>query len=287
MRAFRLAPLLVVIALFAAAKCYPAGTRVVVFMQGIYTTYDASGTQPSLVEAHRFDTLKAAFEAKGYAKAALLDFSYAGGAVSASGQWQPAPYTCDQTDRTPDGNLAPLEKMLKDYRAKHPNVHFAIVGHSLGGYLAFLEGAREAARPDNAKLGIDVVVTLDAPLKGVSADKKTIIDLLPCDKTYLAGTDLVERRLDAGTAQTRRDQTALMAQQGIRLATLGNTYDCLYNTAHCVGGSWVDDSDTQFLFGQASIATDYQINASAFASHDAVLGDATAVHEAVTFVGVP
>jgi hypothetical protein len=49
----------------------------------------------------------------------------------------------------------------------------------------------------------------------------------------------------------------------------------------------VDDSDTQFLFGQASIATDYQINASAFASHDAVLGDATAVHEAVTFVGVP
>jgi hypothetical protein len=287
LRALRLAPLLAVIALFGASKCYPAGTRVVVFVQGIYTTYDASGTQESLVEAHRFDTLKTAFLAKGYAKAALLDFSYTGGTVSAGGQWQPAPYTCDQTDRTPDDNLAPLEKMLKDYRAKHPNVHFALVGHSLGGYLAFLEGAREAARPDSAKLGIDVVVTLDAPLKGISADKKTIIDLLPCNKTYLAGTDLVERRLDAGTAQTRRDQSAVMAQQGIRLATLGNSFDCLYNTAHCVGGSWADDSDTQFLFGQASIATDYQISASAFASHDAILGDPKAVFDSVTFVGAP
>jgi hypothetical protein len=85
----------------------------------------------------------------------------------------------------------------------------------------------------------------------------------------------------------RRDQTALMAQQGVRLATLGNTFDCLYNTAHCVGGSWADDSDTQFLPGQASIATDYKIDASAFASHDAVLGDATVVHDAVTFVGAP
>ncbi len=286
-RALGLAPLLVVIALFAAAKCYPPGTNVVVFIQGIYTTYDASGTQTSLIEAHRFDTLKAAFEAKGYAKSSLLDFSYAGGTVSASGQWQPKPYTCDQTDRVPNVNLAPLEQMLKDYRGKHPNVHFTLVGHSLGGYLAFLEGAREAARPDNARLGVDVVVTFDAPLKGISADKKTIIDLLPCDKTYQAGADLVEQRLDPGTAQTRRDQTALMVQRGMRLATLGNTFDCLYNTAHCVGGSWVDDSDTQFLFGQASVATDYKVDATAFASHDALLGDAAAVHDAVTFVGAP
>ncbi len=49
----------------------------------------------------------------------------------------------------------------------------------------------------------------------------------------------------------------------------------------------MDDSDTQFLFGQASVATDYKVDATAFASHDALLGDAAAVHDAVTFVGAP
>jgi hypothetical protein len=263
-----LAPLLTLIALSGAAKCYPAGTRVIVFVQGIYSTYDETGTQESLVEGHRFEKLKSAFAAKGYAHTALLDFSYAGGTLTSTGAWRPAPYTCDQTDRTPDEHLQRLEQMLKDYKAKHPKAHFALVGHSLGGYLVFLEGAREAGRADNAKLGVDVVVTLDAPLKGISADKKPIIDVVPCDKTYAAGADLVGLRLDAGTADVRRYQAGVMAQQGIRTATLGNTFDCLYNTAHCIGGGWIDDGDTQFLFDQASIAKDYKIEAAPLASHD-------------------
>ncbi|HYM14519.1 MAG TPA: hypothetical protein VEZ14_03095 [Dehalococcoidia bacterium] len=285
--ALALAPLLVLLALFGAAKCYPAGTRVVVFMQGIYTTYDASGTQTSLVEAHRFDTLKAAFVDKGYSASALLDFSYAGGTVTSAGVWQPAPYTCDQTDRLPADNLAPLEQMLSDYRARHRNVHFTLVGHSLGGYLAFLEGAREAGRPPAAKLGVDVVVTFDAPIKGISADKKPIIDLLPCTKTYLAGADLVAQHLDPATPAVRQYQAAVMAQQGVRLATLGNSLDCLYNTAHCIGGTYADDSQTQFLPGEASISNDYKLAASPFASHDQILVDPNAVHDAVTFVGAP
>ena len=31
---------LAVVAMGASAKCYPAGTRVVVFVQGLYTSYD-------------------------------------------------------------------------------------------------------------------------------------------------------------------------------------------------------------------------------------------------------
>lgn len=282
-----LAPLLLVVALASGARCYPAGTRVVVFLQGIYTSYDANGTQGTLLEPHRFDNLKTAFVAKGYAASKLLDFSYAGGTMSASGTWQPTPYTCDQTDRAPDANLQVLEQMLTAYKKTYPNAHFALVGHSLGGYLAFLEGAREAARPDGQKLGIDVVVTLDAPLKGISADKKPVIDIIPCDKTYAAGADLVAARADPSTPDVRRYQAAVMAQQGVRLATLGNTFDCLYNTAHCLGGTWADDSETQFLDGQASIAQDYQINASPLASHDAIVANAAVVRDTVAFVGAP
>ena len=280
--------MVVIGAMLSSAKCYPPGTRVVVFIQGIYTTYDAGGTQSSLVEDHRFDTLKTEFLARGYKSSALLDFSYAGGTVAADGSWRPAPYDCDLTDRRPDDNLAPLEEMLAGYRARHPDAHFTLVGHSLGGYLAFLEGAREAARPPSAKLGIDVVVTLDAPLSGVSADKKTILDVIPCDKTYLAGADIVAQKVDPATAATRGAQTAQMAAQGVRLATMGNPWDCFWNTGHCLpGGGWIDDSGTQFLSGQASISNSYPIETAPLASHDAILADASAVRDTVAFVGPP
>jgi len=281
-------PLLVLMALLTGARCYPPGTRVVIFMQGIYTSYDVTGTQPNGIEPHRFDTLKAAFVARGYEASSLLDFSYAGGTVDAAGGWRPAPYECALTDRTPADNLVPLEQMLADLRKKKPGAHFTLVGHSLGGYLAFLEGAREAARPEADMLGIDVVVTLDAPIKGISPDKKMIIDLLACDKTYLAGADIVAAKLDPATPDIRRDQSARLAAQGIRLATLGNTFDCLYNTGHCVpGGPFVDDGDTQFLSGQASVSLTYYIESPAFLSHDAIVADPAAVRDAVAFVGAP
>jgi pimeloyl-ACP methyl ester carboxylesterase len=287
-RALLVLPLLVLLALLSGAQCYPSGSRAVIFVQGIYTSYDAGGTRGTLVENHRFDTMKSAFVARGYAKTALLDFSYAGGSVAADGVWRPTPYGCALTDRTPGENLAPLEQMLKDYRKKHPNAHFTIVGHSLGGYLAFLEGAREAARPDAAKLGIDVVVTLDAPLKGVSPDKKVIIDLIPCDKTYVAGADIVAQKLDPATPDIRRYQAAVMAQQGVRLATLGNLYDCFWNTGRCLpNGTWVDDSDTQFLEGQASVSNTYYIEVTPLASHDAIVANSDVVRDTVAFVGAP
>jgi pimeloyl-ACP methyl ester carboxylesterase len=260
---------------------------VVVFIQGIYTTYDAEGTQGTALEAHRFDAVKAAFVARGYEGERLLDFSYNGGEFDDDGAWQPAPYDCADTDRLPEANLAPLEQMLRDYREEHPNAHFALVGHSLGGYLAFLAGARDAARDEGDRLGIDVVVTLDAPLRGVSADKKTILDLVPCDKTYQAGADLVAARLDPATDGVRAYQAGVMAQAGVRLATLGNINDCLFATARCVGGDWADDGGTQFLQGQASISQAYEVESALLDSHDAILTHAAAIADAVAFVGAP
>lgn len=275
------------LAVASAGRCYPAGTRVVIFVQGLYTTLDAGGTQGTLVETHRFDTLKQTLASKGYAATALLDASYAGGTVTASGTWAPAPYDCTATDRTPADNLKPLEQMMMDYKKKNPGAHFALVGHSLGGYLAFLEGAREAGRSPEERLGIDVVVTLDAPLSGVNADKKTVIDIIPCDKTYVAGGDLVATGADPRTPDVRRYQAWAMAAAGIRLATYGNRLDCLYNLRQCLAGPWADDTGTQFLEGQAAVSQGYYIQSSPLGSHDAILGDATAMKDAATFIGAP
>ncbi len=268
-----------------AARCYKPDTRVVVFIQGIYTTYDGE-TQSTAVEGPRFSTLKDAFRRAGYEPADLLDFSYSGGVVGGSGAWAPNNYACEATDRVADANLAYLEQMLRDYRDEHEGVHFTLVGHSLGGYLAYLEGVREADRPEAEKLDIDVVVTLDAPLKGVDADKKAIIDAIPCEKTYEAGAEIVAQKFDPAIGQTRAAESARMAAQGVRLVTAGNVNDCLWNTSHCLPGSgFVDDSETQFVDGATVLS--YEVSSSPLSSHDAILAHAPAVADIVAFVGEP
>lgn len=274
-------------ALLLGARCNPAGTRVVVFMQGYYTSYDSNGTESTIVEGPRFSVLKNDFAAKGYARAALLDFSYAGGGVAQDGTWRPNPYSCELTDRVSDENLAPLEAMLRDYGARHPRAHFTLVGHSLGGYLAFVEGTREAGRTNAAKLGIDTVVTLDAPLQGASPDKKLVLDIVPCDKTYLAGAEIVQQKLDPATPALRHDQVRTMADQGIRIATYGNARDCFWSPAVCVPVlPWVNDSATQIL-PEPATSHMYQITSVPLASHDAILGDAAVGADVVGFVGPP
>jgi pimeloyl-ACP methyl ester carboxylesterase len=274
------------IALNTSARCYPPNTRVVVFIQGLYTSYDATGTQPNGVEPHRFDTLKSSLLARGYPAERLLDYSYAGGRVLPGGSWSPRPYSCELTDRPAEQSLAVLEEMLRSYRVAHPKAHFTLVGHSLGGYLAFLEGARDAARPEGERLEVDAVITLDAPLEGVSADKKMVIDIIPCAKTYAAGTELVQEKLDPMVASKRAADAGTMAAAGIRVATLGNSLDCLYNTDHCTGGGFADDSGTQLVEG-AAFSRMYRIDITALLSHEVIVADPAVAHDVADFIGAP
>ena len=272
-----------------SARCYAPDTRVIVFVQGLYTTYDGE-TQSTTAEGPRFSTLKAAFLDAGYSADDLLDYSYNGGSVANSGPndgaWMPNHYQCNVTDRAADASLSVLEDMLRAYREAHDGVHFTLVGHSLGGYLAYLEGVREASRPDGERLDIDVIVTLDAPLLGVEADKKAIIDQIPCEKTYVAGAELVAAKQQPDIAGVRAAEVAAMSEAGIRLANIGNTADCLWNTGYCLPGqTWVDDSGTQYVEGATHFQ--FEVQSNPFESHDAILAHAPAVEAALDFVGEP
>lgn len=272
--------------LLTGAQCGEPGTRVVIFVQGIYTSLDEDGTQTSLVEDHRFGTLKQAFLAAEYKPAQLLDYSYSGGAVDSKGAWVPDDYSCEVTDRPALESVDLLEQMVRDYRKKHPKAHVTLVGHSLGGWVAYLAGVREAERVKGDRIGIDGVVTLDAPLRGASPDKKALIDLFGCEKTYIAGAELVVIRADASTDATRQAQAQTMAAAGVRLATLGNLNDCLWSTVRCLGGTWVDDGPTQFIEG-AELSKGYDVVSGPLQSHEAILIDRAANADVVAFVGNP
>lgn len=288
----RLAPFATLIVLcFAvvavAARCREPDTNVVIFVQGLYTTYYDGETQSTAVEGPRFSTLKAAFLDAEYDVADLLDYSYAGGSVNSFGEWSPAEYDCTLTDRRAEESLAILETMMRDYLDRHPKAHFTLVGHSLGGYIAYQEAVRESTRPEGERLHIDAVITFGSPLQGVAADKKAIIDQIPCQKSYIAGAEIVADKQDAGLADRRAAEVAAIRDAGVRLATLGNSNDCLWNTGHCLpGGGWIDDSGTQLLTG-ADFAQMYAVVSGPFDSHDAILAYPQAVEAAVTFAGPP
>jgi pimeloyl-ACP methyl ester carboxylesterase len=281
-----LAVLLAACVLFSAARCNEPGTRAVIFVQGLYTSLDEDGTQASFAEEHRFGVMKEAFLAADYKPEQLLDFSYEGGAADLGGAWQPQPYGCEVTDRPALESVQKLEAMVRAYRKAHPKAKITLVGHSLGGYIAFLAGIREAERPEGARLGIDGVVTLDAPLAGASADKKVILDLILCEKTYVAGAELVALRADPSIGATRESQAASMAAAGVRLATFGNLLDCLFRTTVCAGGTWADDAPTQFI-ATAELSKSYEVASEPLQSHDVILIDPGVMTDVVAFVGNP
>ena len=282
----KLAVLLLLLTLATGARCNEPGTRVIIFVQGLYTTLDDAGTQTSFVEEHRFDVLEAAFLGAEYKPDQLLDFSYEGGAIGSDGVWRPQPYECAVTDRSAIESVEALEAMVRAYRKEHPKAKVTLVGHSLGGYIAFLAGAREAERAGDDRIGIDGVVTLDSPLAGASADKKVILDLIPCEKTYVAGGELVALRGDASIADTRRAQARTMAAAGVRLATLGNLLDCLYRTTVCAGGNWVDDAPSQFI-DTAELSQAYEVASEPLQSHDVILIEPGVAADVVSFTGNP
>ncbi|HXF52155.1 MAG TPA: alpha/beta fold hydrolase [Dehalococcoidia bacterium] len=272
--------------MFAAGYCPPPGERVVVFVQGLYTSLEDGQTGVGPLGERRFATLRQAFRDAGFPDERLLDFSYAGGRVDDAGRWVPEDYGCLDTDRPTEASVDRLDAMLRAYREAHPKAGFVLVGHSLGGYIAFELAEREAARTD--KVGLSAVVTIDAPLLGASADKQVVLDLVECDgKTYAAGADLVRLASDPAAQEAQRAAARAIRADAIRLATIGNANDCLYYPTPCgLPGPFVDDRATQTLEG-ADLALYGAIASGPFESHEIATAYAPYVDAIVRFAGPP
>lgn len=92
----------------------------------------------------------------------MVDLSYQGDIVDPNGNPEPLPYApCDTTSDI-WGSRDTMAQSLVRFQAVHPTDRIVLVGHSLGGFLAYYM-AQAPAKPH-----IAANVSIDAPLHGAS-----------------------------------------------------------------------------------------------------------------------
>jgi hypothetical protein len=223
-----------------------------VFLTGYGTSLGAETASP-------FAALQRELVARGWPADRFLAFSYAGGAV-VDGRWRPTAHGCESTGRPLASSVATLGQLIGAYAGARPGTRFVLVGHSLGGlvgwsYLAAMRGASASAASPGLPGPILGLVTVDAPLRGVGADKRLAAALSACGGPVI--DELASLYRDADRLADRwADLAGWAAARGVRVATIGSQGDCLYFPrlpgcevpyAALLGSS--DDRETQYVPG--------------------------------------
>lgn len=91
-------------------------------------------------------------------------YSYNGGQV-VDGLWQPNPYSPGDTTQPLTKSVASLDEMIEQVRQHDPGAAFLLVGHSLGGRIAWDYFVKHA---EDHQIGEYIIgaVTLDSPING-------------------------------------------------------------------------------------------------------------------------
>lgn len=248
----------------AAQQAAVASDLTVVFVGG-YGANLATATSD-------FSWLKAALAARS-SNAAFVQYSYAG----LSGQGcaaSPAAYSAVDTAQDIAISKRNLVATLQTLHQSCGANHVVVIGHSLGGLVAF------QALADQPLPGVTDLITIDSPLGGAPADEiQTCIDWGLCADGPVAGY-LAELRNDwSQTSADNAAKAARLAEAGVRVSAWGNPSDCLYNAAACMPFARVllagyNSSESQWLGIPRAIRRDYLPTnrlSSLIASHHAVL----------------
>lgn len=180
----------------------------------------------------------------GYTADDFLEYSYNGGTADSAG-WHPRDYSCsDVVNESLTNSADMLHRMLVGYAHAHTQQYtqYVIIGHSLGGMVAFADLAQESSQSGDSSLtdpyyAVSGVITIDSPLAGVSLSNtdglRSRLDAAGAvNLECFAGTPIATlNALTANRDQTNSDNqnTVYIAQQaGISVYTLGNSSDVLY-----------------------------------------------------------
>jgi len=156
----------------------------------------------------------------------FLMYSYAGGEVR-DGRWSPNPYSPVDTGQPIDLSVMHLREMIEEFNRNHPRARFLLVGHSLGGRIAFDYVVKYHLEGPGPVKG---VITLNAPLIGTPYTKADIFAFIK----PILGTPAVRQladeyqsRNELGILKHRMDASRRLAAEGIYLATYGTRQDII------------------------------------------------------------
>jgi photosystem II stability/assembly factor-like uncharacterized protein len=264
----------------------------IVFLQGVCSSIPGG---PGSADAAFAPLRKKLIAGYGYTANQFLDYSYAGGKMKEKDGvwvWDPKSYgtmaPISQDYQTT--SWAALDTMLRDYHAHHPKTKFILVGHSLGGVVAF----EELVKHHGMYGSLAKVVTIDSPLHGITHAVYTSSTLLagrgipPCAITGPASAELAgEHQLQPSTL---RKVVATAQAHHIQVITTGNQRDGLLQPNICsipVDG----DINSQWVGGATIIKFDLQKLISfkwdcVNDTHSAALTDPSAIDELAKVINV-
>lgn len=203
----------------------------------------------------------------------VVHYSYTGTSFSGCTA-TPSPYGPFDTAQDIELSKSVLRETLAALHAACDVERIAIVGHSLGGLIAF-ETAAELTEP-----AISDLVTVDSPLGGVP-DRviQTCIGIGYCTDGAVANY-LADLYANApAVEQTNTERAAELESAGTRVSAWGNQSDCFYNPSLCTSFARVlvgpvDGRETQWLGIPRWVRKDYPVTrslANIGSSHTAVL----------------
>lgn len=254
----------------------PNRQKLFVFLQGIDTTLSRANILGN--ETPDFSAIYSSIQTQ-FPHANFLPYSYDG--VDSNGQLQP--YGCESTfTQSLKKDVFNLDDEITAYLSNHSNTDVYLVGHSLGGvvafgYLAYLNRLPvKFSLPYGGKLA--GVINLDSPIGGITGDTtylglvvdrarsncnpglssvQSVKQLVALFQTAhsshpLGGSASLEEVLFGGKGLSNEQLANEAAHNGIPVLTVGNLRDFLWDTQPC---SFplpnVDFRDTQWLQDEA------------------------------------
>ena len=231
--------------------------------------YTATSNHPEGIAPY----LKSNLTGNNFANANYMMYSYTG--EDTSGNLQP--YGCADTFvNSINNDVSTLNSEITSYAQGHPNTDIYLIGHSLGGVIAFgelayLDSLGWPAFPNGNQL--KGVITLDSPLGGIrdgnyfdaavlfyentpivgcgEPSNQALFDLVSIhktDKTFLpqGGSASIEQAIFGSNFVSNQQVAQNAANNGISVLTVGNHIDFTFDPQNCPGKLDYEFLSTQY-----------------------------------------
>ena len=167
----------------------------------------------------------------------FLMYSYTGGEVNED-KWLPNKYGTVNTGQPIEISIKQLNDLIEEFSSIHPNARFILVGHSLGGRIAF----EYISKYEENNGRIKGLVTLNTPLTGsVYNLPDSVLDILH-DHNSIWGSIAVrqlmaENKFKEESKELKRQHIKRFKKNGIKIVTFATFEDLIvpYRTA-CLTG---------------------------------------------------